>query len=60
MSKEYNLFCGIDPSFKGMGTSIINIKEKTITFNELSVDIEHGAFAEICKASEKMVDLFGN
>ena len=43
-----------------MGTSIINVKEKTITFNELSVDIEHGAFAEICKASEKMVDLFLN
>lgn len=60
MPKEYNLFCGIDPSFKGMGTSIINVKEKTITFNELSVDIEHGAFAEICKASEKMVDLFLN
>lgn len=56
--KEYNMFAGIDPSYRGMGTSIIDIREKTITFNELSVDVKHGAFAEICKASEEMVDLF--
>lgn len=57
-NKKYELFAGIDPSFKGMGTSIINTYNKTITFNELSVDVKHGAFAEICEASEKMIDLF--
>lgn len=41
-----------------MGTSVINTLNKTITFNELSVDVGHGAFAEICKASEEMVSLF--
>lgn len=55
---QYNLFCGIDPSFKGLGTSIINTQDKSITFRELSVEVGHGAFAEICKASEEMVDLF--
>ena len=55
---KYNLFCGIDPSYKGMGTSIIDVKNKTITFNELSVEVGHGTFAEICKASEEMVSLF--
>ena len=34
------------------------MKDKTITFNELSVDVGHGAFAEICEACENMVDLF--
>ncbi len=56
--KEYRMFAGIDPSYKGMGTSIINMTNKTITFNELSVDVAHGAFAEICKACEEMIDLF--
>lgn len=41
-----------------MGVSIINNENKTIIFNELSVDVGHGAFAEICKASEKMINLF--
>ena len=41
-----------------MGTTIINVLNKTITFNELSVDVGHGAFVEICKASEEMVDKF--
>ena len=41
-----------------MGTTIINVLDKTITFNELSVDVGHGAFVEICKASEEMVDKF--
>ena len=41
-----------------MGTSLINTINKTITFNELSVDVGHGAFAEICKATEDMVSLF--
>lgn len=56
--KKYRMFVGIDPSFKGLGTSIIDVEEKKITFRELSVDLGHGAFAEICKASEEMVDLF--
>ena len=56
--KEYNMFAGIDPSYKGMGTSIIDLENKTIIFNELSVEVNHGAFAEICKACEDMVDLF--
>ena len=41
MSKKYKLFCGIDPSFKGMGTSIIDTIDKKITFRELSVDVKH-------------------
>ena len=56
--RKYSLFAGIDPSFKGMGTSIINLENKTITFNELSVDVKHGAFAEICGACNEMIQLF--
>lgn len=49
----YKMFVGIDPSFKGMGVSIIDTVNKTLTFRELSVDVGHGAFAEIAKASEE-------
>ena len=41
-----------------MGVSIINTIDKTLTFRELSVEVGHGAFAEIAKASEKMVNKF--
>lgn len=58
MSKKYNYFVGIDPSYKGLGISIIDNVNKTITFKELSVDVKHGAFAEIAQAAEEMVDLF--
>lgn len=58
MSKKYNYFIGIDPSYKGLGISIIDNINKTITFKELSVDVKHGAFAEIAAAAEEMVDLF--
>lgn len=58
MSKKYNYFVGIDPSYKGLGISIIDNINKTITFKELSVDVKHGAFAEIASAAEEMVDLF--
>ena len=58
MSKKYNYFVGIDPSYKGLGISIIDNINKTITFKELSVDVKHGAFAEIAAAAEEMVDLF--
>ena len=56
--KKYNMFCGIDPSFTGMGVSIIDTNNKKIIFRELSVELGHGAFAEICRASEEMVDKF--
>lgn len=56
--KKYNYFVGIDPSYKGLGISIIDNINKTITFKELSVDVKHGAFAEIATAAEEMVDLF--
>lgn len=56
--KKYNYFVGIDPSYKGLGISIIDNINKTITFKELSVDVKHGAFAEIAQAAEEMVDLF--
>ena len=56
--KKYNYFIGIDPSFKGMGISIIDTINKQITFRELSVDVKHGAFAEIAEASENMINLF--
>jgi hypothetical protein len=49
---------GIDPSYKGFGLSFINSENKTITFKELSVELGHGTFAEVCKASEDMVDKF--
>ena len=58
MSKKYNYFVGIDPSYKGLGISIIDNINKIITFKELSVDVKHGAFAEIAAAAEEMVDLF--
>lgn len=58
MNKKYNYFVGIDPSYKGLGISIIDNINKTITFKELSVDVKHGAFAEIAAAAEEMVDLF--
>ena len=35
-NRKYNLFGGIDPSFKGMGTSLINTINKTITFNNIT------------------------
>lgn len=41
-----------------MGVSIIDTVNKTLTFRELSVDVGHGAFAEIAKASEEMVNKF--
>lgn len=56
--KKYNYFVGIDPSYKGLGISIIDNINKTVTFKELSVDVKHGAFAEIATAAEEMVDLF--
>lgn len=56
--KKYNYFVGIDPSYKGLGISIIDNINKTITFKELSVDVKHGAFAEIAAAAEEMIDLF--
>lgn len=56
--KNYNYFVGVDPSFTGLGLSIIDEKNKKITFKELSVDVKHGAFAEIAEASEEMVRLF--
>ena len=56
--KKYNCFVGIDPSYKGLGISIIDNINKTLTFKELSVEVQHGAFAEIAKACEDMVDKF--
>lgn len=58
MSSKYNYFVGIDPSFKGMGVSIIDSVNKKLIFRELSVDVKHGAFAEIADASQEMVDQF--
>lgn len=55
---NYKYFVGIDPSYKGMGISIIDTVNKKIVFKELSVDVKHGAFAEIATASEEMVNLF--
>lgn len=56
--KKYNYFMGIDPSFKGLGVSIIDPINKKLIFRELSVEVNHGAFAEIAKASQDMVDKF--
>lgn len=54
MVDKYNYFIGIDPSFVGLGLSIIDEEKKEITFKELSVDVVHGAFAEIADASHSM------
>lgn len=51
-------FVGIDPSFKGMGVSIIDDINKSIIFREHSVDVGHGTFVEIANATENMVNLF--
>ena len=49
-----NYFVGIDPSFSGLGLSIIDEDKKEIIFKELSVDIGYGAFTEIANASHVM------
>jgi hypothetical protein len=51
-----NVFIGIDPSFSGLGLSLINTQDKTIIFKELSVNVGHGTFAEIAEASYDMTD----
>ena len=43
-----------EPSFSGLGLSLINTQDKTIIFRELSVEVGHGTFAEIAGASEIM------
>lgn len=48
------LFFGIDPSFVGFGLSEINLDNKVIWFREFSVDVKHGAFAEITEAAVEM------
>ena len=48
------LFYGIDPSFVGFGLSEINLENKVIWFREFSVDVKHGAFAEITEAAVLM------
>lgn len=53
-------FVGIDPSFKGLGFSCININYKSITFDELSVDVGYGSFKEISEASTNMIRLFNH
>lgn len=53
------LFYGIDPSFVGFGLSEINLENKVVWFREFSVDVKHGAFAEITEAAvlmEHMLD----
>lgn len=51
------VFKGIDPSFKGLGLSEIDLKHKTLTFDEFSVDIKHGAFAEVSLAADEMIKI---
>lgn len=48
------LFYGIDPSFVGFGLSEINLENKVVWFREFSVDVKHGAFAEITEAAVLM------
>ena len=57
-NSNYKYFVGVDPSFRGMGISIIDTENKKLKFKELSVEVGKGTFAEISKASEEMVDLF--
>lgn len=49
-------FIGIDPSYKGLGLSFIEINnvERTLFFDEKSVDVGEGSFAEVTKASIEM------
>lgn len=54
---EVYKFIGADPSFSGFGFSQINLDNKTVWFREFSVDVKHGAFAEIAEASVAMVDI---
>ena len=55
-----NLFFGIDPSFVGFGLSEINLEEKRVRFREFSVDVKHGAFAEITEAAVEMETILMN
>ena len=54
------LFFGIDPSFVGFGLSEINLEEKRVRFREFSVDVKHGAFAEITEAAVDMETILMN
>lgn len=47
-------FIGIDPSFKGLGLSAISVDGQYVLFDEKSVDVGEGSFAEITKASIEM------
>lgn len=42
--KKYSMFVGIDPSFTGMGTSVIDTINKKISFRELSVEVRSWSF----------------
>ena len=44
----------IEPSFTGFGLSEINLENKVVWFREFSVDVKHGAFAEITEAAVLM------
>lgn len=57
---EIDKFIGIDPSFRGLGFSCIDVNNKVITFNELSVDVGYGSFKEISEASTNMTTLFND
>lgn len=54
---EIKRFIGIDPSFSGFGFSQISLENKTVIFKEFSVDVKHGAFAEISEAAVEMSDI---
>lgn len=48
------LFFGCDPSFNGFGLSEISLDNRVVWFREFSVDVKHGAFAEITEAAVEM------
>ena len=50
----------IEPSFTGFGLSEINLDKKEVWFREFSVDVKHGAFAEITEAAVDMETILMN
>lgn len=53
-------FIGIDPSFAGLGLSIIDTERKEINFRELKVELGSGTFVEVTKASDIMFNQLFN
>ena len=46
---------GIDPSFTGLGMTVINLEHKTLALKEFGTDLKGGSFSHIVEATDEMV-----